>query len=237
MTAELILSVISAFLLLFTMGTVALYYKRIKRARQEYNEARNVVGDIVISFDRQVDAQEERLNSLALKVGTISSKTDRAVEMGEGKAKKLVDLGSKLEAVSGTVKGLSERVQDLDKKLSDVILTQEKMTQRITEVERAKQEVVMPEPMVETAIPIKREKALAPLTETELLVLNLLSTEGQKTAPEIKERVKLTREHTARLMKKLYEGGYLERDSKKMPYAYRIKEEMRKILGMTEQSG
>ena len=87
---------------------------------------------------------------------------------------------------------------------------------------------------IETVIPIRKEKALAPLTETELSVLNILATEGAKTAPEIRDRIKLTREHTARLMKKLYEAGYLERDTRKMPYAYRIKKEMLRILKKTE---
>jgi tRNA G46 methylase TrmB len=46
--------------------------------------------------------------------------------------------------------------------------------------------------------------------------------------------IKLTREHTARLMKKLYQGGYLERRTDKAPYAYRVKEEMLKILKKSE---
>jgi hypothetical protein len=31
-------------------------------------------------------------------------------------------------------------------------------------------------------------------------------------------------------MKKLYEDGYLERDTRKLPYVYSIKEEMLRIL-------
>ncbi|HDD70352.1 MAG TPA: MarR family transcriptional regulator, partial [Candidatus Bathyarchaeota archaeon] len=69
---------------------------------------------------------------------------------------------------------------------------------------------------------------------TELTVLEMLSSEGPKTAPEIKERIKLSREHTARLMKKLYEEGYLERDTNKIPFKYRIKKEMEKILKKAE---
>ena len=46
--------------------------------------------------------------------------------------------------------------------------------------------------------------------------------------------IKLTREHTARLMKKLYEGGYLERRAEKTPYAYSVKEEMLKLLRKSE---
>jgi predicted transcriptional regulator len=66
--------------------------------------------------------------------------------------------------------------------------------------------------------------------------LELLSAEGAKTAPEIKERVHLSREHTARLMKKLYEGGYLERETGKIPFKYSVKKEMEKLLRKPENT-
>ena len=75
---------------------------------------------------------------------------------------------------------------------------------------------------------------MAPLTETELTVLEIIAKEGVQTAPEIRDRVTLTREHTARLMKKLYGDGYLERDTRKMPYTYSLKKEMEKILKKRE---
>jgi DNA-binding MarR family transcriptional regulator len=83
-------------------------------------------------------------------------------------------------------------------------------------------------------IPIKRDKAMAALTITEITVLEMLVSEGSKTAPEIKDRVQLSREHTARLMKKLYEGGYLEREVGKIPFRYSIKKEMERLLRKTE---
>jgi DNA-binding MarR family transcriptional regulator len=83
-------------------------------------------------------------------------------------------------------------------------------------------------------IPIKRDKTLAALTDTEIIVLEMLSKEGAKTAPEIKERVQLSREHTARLMKKLYEQGYLEREAGKIPFRYSIKKEMEALLQKVE---
>ena len=74
---------------------------------------------------------------------------------------------------------------------------------------------------------------MAPLNETELAVLELLSTRGKGSTPEIKENIGLSREHTARLLKKLYEEGYLERSSGKVPFTYQLKDEMRKILKKT----
>jgi DNA-binding MarR family transcriptional regulator len=95
---------------------------------------------------------------------------------------------------------------------------------------------VAPEIKGESVIPIKRDKAMAALTDTEIAVLEMLSSEGPKTAPEVKDRVHLSREHTARLMKKLYEEGYLEREVGKIPFRYSIKKEMEKLLKKTENS-
>ena len=36
---------------------------------------------------------------------------------------------------------------------------------------------------IQTVIPIRKERALAPLTETELMVLETLAREGEKAAP------------------------------------------------------
>jgi DNA-binding MarR family transcriptional regulator len=72
------------------------------------------------------------------------------------------------------------------------------------------------------------------LTETEIAALEFLASEGSKTAPEIKWKIRLSREHTARLMKKLYESGYLERDTNKIPFKYSIKKEMQDLLRKKE---
>jgi len=130
----------------------------------------------------------------------------------------------------------------LEAKLKDIEATQETLRNRITGVEEqiqklpatpsqeVRSEIVLP------PIPIKRDKALAALTDTEIIVLELLSKEGAKTAPEIKERVSLSREHTARLMKKLYEEGYLEREIGKIPFKYSIKKEMENLMQKVERN-
>ena len=93
-----------------------------------------------------------------------------------------------------------------------------------------------PELRVEPVMPIRRDKAIGALTDTEIAVLEMLSAEGAKTAPEIKERVQLSREHTARLMKKLYEEGYLERETGKIPFKYCVKKEMENLLKKPESA-
>ena len=229
------LLMVTLLFLLATMVAVVLYYRRIKRVRGEYEKAKDVVEDIVISFNRQAQRQEDRLSLIAYKTEALSSKLEKIGKKTQRHDRRLADVPAKVGGLSKVEKKVAAQIKRMSKRFEDVIATQERMIKKIEEMEKVKYRVpAAPEAKVEAVIPIKREKALAPLTETELSVLNILATEGATTAPEIRDRIKLTREHTARLMKKLYEAGYLERDTRKMPYAYRVKKEMLRILKKTE---
>ena len=67
-------------------------------------------------------------------------------------------------------------------------------------------------------------------TPTELQVLTLLANEGPKSAPEIGLVVGRSREHTARLMKKLYEEGYIRRDQTRIPFRYSLVERVKQTF-------
>ena len=58
-------------------------------------------------------------------------------------------------------------------------------------------------------------------TETEVKVLRLLA-QGPKTSAQIKEAVGRSREHTARLMKLLFDRGLVVRNDRNKPYVYEI---------------
>jgi hypothetical protein len=213
---------------------VFLYYRRLKLLRYEYERARGVVEDIVVGVDTQFRRQKDRVLYVAEKVEAASVENKKVVsriDEYEGRlsevTKAVGDVPQIEERFSGQLKAMRNEVEGIKE-------AQNKVMQKLGEIEKIKQEVYVPEVKIEAAIPIKREKALEPLTETELMVLETIGTEGEKTAPEIREKIGLTREHTARLMKKLYKDGYLERDTHKMPYVYRLKEEMQKILKRRE---
>ncbi len=230
-----ILLVLVGVLLAMTVGAAIEYYKQVCKVRREYEKAKEAVEDVVLSFNRQFRRESEKLEFFAYKTEAIASKSDGA--MGKiGETEKRVQL---LEAKIGAAvedRGMmSARLDEIDNKIRDTVASQETLATKVSSIEeQARQFSIVPEARVEAVIPIKREKALAPLTETEVSVLEMLASEGSKTAPEIKERIKLSREHTARLMKKLYEEGYLERDTGKIPFKYSVKKEMEKILRKTE---
>ncbi len=68
---------------------------------------------------------------------------------------------------------------------------------------------------------------LASLTPTERLTLEILRDEGAKAAPEIGKRLNKSREHTSRLMKKLYLEGYVDRETNHAPFRYKLNEALR----------
>jgi hypothetical protein len=150
----------------------------------------------------------------------------RLDEQDQRIASGLADLNAKVAGIPD-VESVKTSLSDLQQRVEGLSQAQEEWAKRAT---------VISEAQIEAAIPLRRDQALAPLTETELRVLEFISASpsGERTAPEVKQMINLTREHTARLMKKLYEGGYLERRSERTPFAYRVKEEMLKLLKKSE---
>jgi len=210
-----VLLVSTLFLLFLTCAITVLYYRRIREARARYEEAKDVVGDVVVSFNKQLQGHEERLEKASYRIEGLSAKNENAWAKVEEVGKQTKDLALKVASAS-EAQGLL---------LKDIEEVKAGLAKHISET---------PEAKIEAVIPIKREHALAPLTETELHVLEFIAAGGEKTAPEIRDLTKLTREHSARLVKELYEEGYLERDTGKTPYRYRVKDEMLKILKTSE---
>jgi DNA-binding MarR family transcriptional regulator len=228
------LVLVTAALLFVTISALLFYYQRIKTLRQEYERSRGLVEDIVVGVDSQFQRQKDRILFAAQKIEGISLENKKVVKKIKEYELQLADFTKVVGEVPQIEEKFSGQLEEMRGEVKGIKDIQDKVMQKLVEVEKIKQEAYVPEAKIEAAIPIKREKALEPLTETELLILETIGKEGKKTAPEIREKIGLTREHTARLMKKLYKDGYLERDTHKMPYIYRLKEEMRKILKRRE---
>jgi len=226
---------LAAFLVTVTVVAAAEYYRQLRRAQKEYEKARAAVEDIVLSFNRQFRREGEKLEAIAYKVEATASRGSSTLNMIEDIGKRVGALETKVGADSESKNQVIGRLDEVENRIRDVSASQDAVTAKITSLEKqTRQPPPVPEAGLEAVIPIRREKAMSRLTDTELSVLELLASEGPKTAPEIKERVKLSREHTARLMKKLYEEGYLERETGKIPFKYTVKKEMEKLLKKTE---
>jgi predicted transcriptional regulator len=224
-------------LLAITVGASAEYYKQIRKAQREYEKAKGAIEDIVLSFNRELKREADRLGVMAYKVEGSTSKADTGLKRIDNIEKRITPFESQVTAISENNTSILTKLTIVDMKVCDIETSHETLKTKIAGIDEQVQKLSnLPEMKSEPVIPIKRDKALAALTDTELAVLEMLSTEGPKTAPEIKERVQHSREHTARLMKKLYEEGYLERETGKTPFKYSVKKEMQKLLKKPESA-
>jgi DNA-binding MarR family transcriptional regulator len=230
-----VLLMLIGVLLATTIGAAVEYYRQIRKAQKEYEKAREAVEDIVMSFNRELKREADRLELVAYKVEGSMAKADTSLKRVDILGKKIAPIESKLVAIPENNASVLSKIADVDMKTRNIEAAQKTLKTKIIEVEEQVQKLSsVPEIRSEPVIPIRRDKAMAALTDTEVTVLEMLSAEGSKTAPEIKERVQLSREHTARLMKKLYEKGYLERETGKIPFRYSVKKEMKKFLKKAE---
>ncbi len=223
--------ILAAVLGALTVGVAAEYYWQLQKAQRAYRQAKTAVEDIILSFNRELKHESNRLDAVAYQLEVIVAKTDGMGDRAGETIKKIATLETDVEVVSEGGEKILQRLEDAERSIRDVTSSHETLVTRITGVEgQIRQVATAPEARLEGAIPIRRDKALAQLTPTELTALELLVSEGSKTAPEIKEKLGLSREHTARLMKKLYEEGYLERETGKIPFRYSVKKEMENLL-------
>jgi len=126
----------------------------------------------------------------------------------------------------GNVKRVIEKVDGLQKNLRSVEQEVREMRVRVNQLSvRGKQAVGTPE----APVGVVTEVTLARLSPTEVGVLELLAG-GAKSAPEIGRVMAKSREHTARLMKSLFEQGFVEREANRQPYVYRLNDKVREVL-------
>jgi len=221
------LVVVYVLLSVFTSGIAFLSYKKLRQGSRQYLKAKRVLDDAILSINSDLKTQDQRVRALEDQDQRAWAESLRAIhdlrsEVGSVRAR-LADLSKTDEHLVGNYDALGIRVDTLVSQGADIV-------ERIGRLESAGLETAFAGEPGESAVPIRKERALAPLTLTELRIVELLAAEGEKTAPQIRERIGLTREHTARLMKKLFASGYVERATGEMPYRYRLKKEMMSIL-------
>jgi DNA repair ATPase RecN len=233
---EVIIAIV-AVLLTITSACALQYYRLIRKARSEYEKASAIVEDVIMSFNRQLKREVTKLDRIEFEIQGNAAKIESTIKRVDNTEKKVNPVEDRLNIFLEENQKASAALFETVTKLQEIKASHENLQVKVTELQEQMQKLsVAPELKAESVIPLRRDKAIAALTDTEIQVLEMLVAEGSKTAPEIRERVQLSREHTARLMKKLYEEGYLERETDKIPFKYNVKKEMESLLKKSERA-
>ena len=205
----------TAALFLITLAASIIFYQRIKMAQSEYEESKQSVRNITFGFTRQakrIETDIARLEKETMEAKILAVKAMQTEHQKDGKN----------SADLKVVEELSDRVETIEKSIEGI-------RKEVQEIAKLPRTIVQPVP-VDAPIPVQGENIYNQLTETEIEVLRMIVDIGEGSVPEIRDQIGKTREHTARLLKKLYDKGFIDRNTSRMPYRYVIRKEIKDLI-------
>ena len=216
---------------IFAMGmvTFAVVYRRtLLQTMEEYEKAKVVLRELIVTLHKIKGGKRDSKMLKVFNEKTMQATKIEAPGKFEELEKKLVTLTNQLKSSSASDRELTTRVMEIQKEVQNITKTQNAFQKRINSFNEKIQQTPRLEGK-ETIIQTE-DLLLSRITETERWVLRMLVEEGSLTAPKVEKKIGKTREHTARLMKKLWQEGYIERDTHRMPFSYRPTKKLKKLL-------
>ena len=224
MIQDLIFILVTLFMII-TVVFITKYRRLLVLAQSEYIKSKTIVSEIVLVFKKRLDIQENLVKQLTHQTDTINFSMVKVANNFKIIEEKVKDLFIKVES-NHTNQEYISNIDIIKEEIKTISENQLKLKGHLIEIEKRIENINGEK----KGIIIEDEKrTFSKLTETEQIILQLLTNEGAKSAPEVEKKIVKTREHTARLMKKLWQEGYIERDTHRIPYIYRITDNLRKI--------
>jgi predicted transcriptional regulator len=129
--------------------------------------------------------------------------------------RQLIDMKIRLDALE--IQGIEQKTEDPNLELKQFL---EKLTKN--EEEKPTEKAIIPEIKPEKLVSVPNISNIDHTNPTNY-VLQLITNKAM-TSRDIQITLKRSREHTSRLMKKLFDDGYVERNTESKPYTYSITE-------------
>ena len=211
------------------LGLLSRHKKEIQKEVE--NENVDVARLFFDSFSKRVGTVEDGLKTMSTEIEKLKISMDRS-QLSD---LVLLERLQKAELLVRESLTSIKQAVEISRRVEETLATKEEPPVGASESSAGPVRVDVEEAVLSRRVlaPIRELGTLPSITTpTELQVLTLLANEGPKSAPEIGQVVGRSREHTARLMKKLYEEGYIRRDQTRIPFRYslveRIKQTFRK---------
>gem|GEM_PF-665304 len=199
--------------------------RRLDISRMSYREARQLLSSMVASLSTRVHQNEVLTKELSEQLQILSAGQARLISQEQ-----TADRERLLEYMQDSmtnVRRFIEKVEILQKNLKTMEREFQRIEKHVDEVASVQRVDTTSQA---TPVGVVTRDTIATLSDTERGVLELLAT-GPKAAPDIGRLMTKSREHTARLMKSLHEQGFVERETYRQPYEYRLNEKVREAMG------
>ena len=219
MPLDLVALSVDAFSLL-SLGLVSgLGLKAVRsfqQSRQAVVESASLLSVIVDALTSRMERTETALITLRSELATVSRR-DETLQTAQTR------LQSRLEEAI-------RQLQDVTSNDRRLIQDLEQLRSRVNEAPPGRQPIEGLPSRDNFAVALAEGDIVSSLTPTQRLTLEILRVEGSKGAPELAKRLEKSREHTARLMKKLYMEGFVKRESNRTPFRYKLNDGIRSAL-------
>jgi FtsZ-binding cell division protein ZapB len=210
---------IAVMLLIFLLGYKAL--EGFNTSRKAVTESATLLDVIVNALSARVQQSESTVNDLRFKLDALGTRSLQLQDEQGNLRSDYLQVLTYLQEIMSNDKRLILEVEQLKKKFGSLQTSGSARLKEPSHVDRQN--------LIVTG------DILASLTPTERQTIDILAREGPKAAPELGKRLRKSREHTARLMKKLYLEGYVDRESNHPPYRYKVNERVRGALDSAEK--
>ena len=205
------------------------YYIKITHLKKEYDIAKQLVSNIVLTFRKRIDDHNEKVNSIKYDVEELQTTIEKSRIEVNYFQDKINNLIKGITSAFITNKKLVDKLIDINKKINELKKYNEILYNTIESFNKNQKESLQ-KPILNLSH--DQHSNFNKLTTTERQIIRILLSEGAKTAPNVMGEIRKTREHTSRLMKKLWQEGYIERDTNSIPFIYRPTKELEKIINV-----
>jgi DNA-binding MarR family transcriptional regulator len=207
----------SFLVLIFLILVSAKTMRNFRQSKQAVVESASLLEVIVNALTSRLEASESVVASLRQGFEHINQRSTR--------------LEDEQSSLRGKYQQVLERLQEGLSNDRRLLLELEQLKVRLTTIPGRPPSVAnTPKQTSRGPLLGSTDDPLAPLTPTERHTLEILAREGAKAAPDLGRRMRKSREHMARLMKKLYLEGYVDRESNHAPFRYKLSEKIGSLL-------
>ena len=205
---------IGVLLVVTLIGVYAI--RNFKKSKQALLESASLISVIVDALTSRIQRSESAVSVVRTEVDCVKAQS--------------AGLEREQEALQTSHLQLLRSLQEIldnDKRMVDEL---ESLKRKFTSSPPGWKEAEPQPKRLQLGVVVGQAEILTSLTPTERETLDMLLHEGAKPAPELGRRLNKSREHASRLMKKLYLEGFVDRESNRPPFRYKLTESVRSAL-------
>jgi chromosome segregation ATPase len=218
-----IIDLLSVAVLVFILSVGYKALKAFKQSKQAVTESASILEVIVNALTSRIKASESLVENLQERIDGVNQ---RSTTLEAEQSNLRTDYLQVLQRLEEIMSNDRRMMIELDQLRISLVNIQQKEIETKKTLGQANR----------SPLPISSGDVLSTLTPTEHDTLDILAHEGPKAAPELGRRMRKSREHMARLLKKLYLEGYVDRESNHTPFRYKLNEKIASYLKPDQES-